>query len=129
VPEAVQVDVVLVAEQQGIPGPPQVPQAPLAHVPVNGLHELPLLTHCPDTQQPLPLHVFPAQHALPAAPHALLPVETVLPPVTVVPPPLLPAMVPPVPAAVPPVPVVFSAELVAVPPVPVSLPELPAAED
>jgi hypothetical protein len=64
----------------------------LEHVPVKGLQELPLLTHSPSTQQPLPAQAFPAQHALPATPHAPLPVVAVLPPVTSVLPPPLPAM-------------------------------------
>ena len=109
-------------EQHGIPGPPQVPQVPLEQVPVNGLQELPLLTHWPLTQQPLPVQVLPAQHALPAAPHVLLLVPAVLPPVTSMPPLPLLAIVPAVTAVLP-------AELVAVPPAPAALPELPAAED
>jgi hypothetical protein len=139
VPGAVQSLIPSVVGQQGNPGPPQVPHAPLRQVPVKGLHKPPLLTHSPPTQQPPPSQVLPAQHALPVALHALLPVETVLPPRA---PPLVPAGVPPlmpprVPVDVPPmagfpppaVPATITLIPVAVPPVPVAVPPPPTVAD
>ena len=101
--------------QQGIPGPPQVPQAPLEHVPANEPHELPLATHSPDTQQP-PVQVFPAQHALPAAPQVLPPAPAVLPPLAGLPPPPVPVAVPPVTETVPPVTGTFPPVIATIPP-------------
>jgi hypothetical protein len=61
--------------------PPQFWQLPLTHVPL--VHGDPLATHwLPPavSQQPVPLHMLPAQHASRAAPHAWhVPFEQTLP--------------------------------------------------
>jgi hypothetical protein len=126
VPGAVQLLVPSGFEQHGVPGPPQVPQTPLAQVPSRGLHELPLLTHWPSAQQALPVQVFPAQHALPTAPQGLPPVPVAVPPVAGAVPPE-PALPPPVPVAVPPVPGAFPPAPVVVPPVPGAFASTPVA--
>ena len=88
------------APQQGMPGPPQDPQAPLLQVPPPRPTQLPpgamqmLLT-----QQPPPEHCFPSQQLVPGRPHVA---EPPFPPWA--PPPVPPSPMPPLPIAVPPAP-------------------------
>jgi hypothetical protein len=118
--QSVPVDVlVLVAvpvEQQGLPGPPQLPalQLPLLQVPAMGMQLAPLAMQMLETQQALFWQVLPEQQSWPGPPHAV-PVTTAPP----APPPDPPLPEPPVPPLLPPPPAMT------VPPAPVSSPPEP----
>jgi hypothetical protein len=84
--------------QQGKVRPPQLPQAPLLHVPPPAIGQVaPAAVHTPPTQQPPWAQPFPAQHASPARPQG--PASTVAPSLEVGP---SVVVLPPVPVAAPP---------------------------
>lgn len=91
----VEVLVLVPVVQQGLPGPPQLPelQLPFAQVPGIGVQLLPLATHRLETQQPLLWQLLPEQQGCPGPPQASE-LGTIVPPAP-------PADTPPAPPPLP----------------------------